>query len=62
MNSFLTLYFSGYPDAKNLIPVLSFKNRHNQRGAFLQKNVENCLISNWLSINKCSMDSNLEKR
>ena len=55
MNSFLTLYFSGYPAAKNLIPVLSFNGRHNQRGELLQKNVENCLISNGLSINKCSM-------
>ena len=55
MNSFLTLYFNGYPDAKNLIPVLSFNARHNQEGAILQKNVENCLISNRLSINKYSV-------
>jgi hypothetical protein len=55
MNSFLTLYFSGYPAAKNLIPVLSFNYQDNQRGALLQKNVENCLISNGLSINKYLM-------
>jgi len=55
MNSFLTLYSSGYLAAKNLIPVLSFNARNNQRNALLQKNVENCLISNGLSINKCWM-------
>ena len=41
MNSFLTLYFSGYPAAKNLIPVLSLNAQHYQQGSLLQKNVKN---------------------
>jgi hypothetical protein len=34
---FLTVEFSGYPAAKNLIPTIAFNPRHNQRGALLQK-------------------------
>jgi len=55
MKSLFTLYFSGYLAAKNLIPVLSFNARHNKESEILQKNVENCLISNRLSINKYSV-------
>jgi len=37
MQGFLTGEFSGYPAAKNLIPILAFNSRYNQRGALLQK-------------------------
>ena len=52
MKDFLPGEFSGYPTAKNLIPILAFINWHNQRGILLQKNVENRLNLNDLSINK----------
>ena len=55
MKGFLTAEFSEYPAAKNLIPVLAFNARHNQRDAPLQKNVKNCLTSNGMSINKYQM-------
>jgi hypothetical protein len=37
MKGFLTGESSGYPAAKNLIPILAFNSRHNQRGAFFKK-------------------------
>jgi len=37
MNSFLTVEFSGYPVAKNLIPILAFNARHNQRDEIVKK-------------------------
>ena len=32
VKGFLTGEFSGYPAAKNLIPIIAFIARHNQRG------------------------------
>ena len=37
MKGFLTGESSGYPAAKNLIPILGFNTRYNQREALLQK-------------------------
>jgi hypothetical protein len=51
MKGFLTGEFSGYPAAKNLIPILAFNARHNQRDVPLQKKCEKLFNLEW-SVNK----------
>ena len=48
---FLTREFSGYPAAKNLIPILAFDPRHNPRGALVHKKCGKLFNLEWV-VNK----------